>query len=722
MAVMDAIPGVVCPRPQGAFYVFPDISCAFGKSHNGVKIEAPVRVAVTGAAGQIGYALLFRIASGEMLGKDQPVILQLLELPDEKAQAALKGVMMELEDCAFPLLAGMVGTERSEVAFKDADYALLVGARPRGPGMERKDLLLANAKIFTAQGKALDASPAATCKVLVVGNPANTNAYIAMKSAPSLPREELHRDAAPGPQPRAVAARRKHRRGRGRHREAGRVGQPQPDDVRRLPLRHHRRPALKDMINDEAWNATPSCPPSASAAPPSSRRAACRRPRRPPTPPSTTCATGRWAPTASWVTMGVPSDGSYGIPEGRDVRLPGHLRRRRVHQIVEGLPIDDFSRAASTRRWPNWNLQAKECKDGQIDLGAMVNVGMFEAVNRIAGKYTPYLPGPAVRGTGSMEAAAASAAHDLLVALCPDQAEGFAGALKSSLAEVKDAKARDAGAKVGKAAAAALLAARADSGANVPDPLFDAPVVGVYVPTIERVGVNIARIRPWVMTRADEVRAAPPPALDSDIWARDFNEIKRLGGKKSEERTADQADIGKFWGSRSVRIVLPQLVGRPGRSLVDDARFLALADMAWTDSYVSMMDGKYAYNLWRPITAIRNAAADGNPATDPDGKWEPLLGHPAASRVSLRPLPVGRCRRRGDRRRIRRPGTLDRAGRGRHLLRRYDTPREYIDEVSESRLLGGVHYRFSVDAGRDAGIAIGKLAVERYFKPVVAGR
>src|ERR687897_3286392 len=121
-------------------------------------MNAPVRVAVTGAAGQIGYSLVFRIASGEMLGKDQPVILQMLELPLEKAQAALKGVMMELEDCAFPLLAGMVGTDDPRVAFKDADIALLVGARPRGPGMERKDLLAANAQIFTAQGKALDRS------------------------------------------------------------------------------------------------------------------------------------------------------------------------------------------------------------------------------------------------------------------------------------------------------------------------------------------------------------------------------------------------------------------------------------------------------------------------------------------------------------------------------------------------------------------------------------
>ena len=151
----------------------------------------PVRVAVTGAAGQIGYALLFRIASGEMLGKDQPVILQLLEIPDEKAQKALKGVMMELEDCAFPLLHGMEAHGDPATGFRDTDYALLVGARPRGPGMERKDLLSANAQIFTAQGKALNAVASRNVKVLVVGNPANTNAYIAMKSAPDLPRKNF---------------------------------------------------------------------------------------------------------------------------------------------------------------------------------------------------------------------------------------------------------------------------------------------------------------------------------------------------------------------------------------------------------------------------------------------------------------------------------------------------------------------------------------------------
>ena len=153
--------------------------------------KKPVRVAVTGAAGQIGYALLFRIASGEMLGKDQPVILQLLEIPDEKAQNALKGVIMELEDCAFTLLAGIEAHSDPMTAFKDTDYALLVGSRPRGPGMERAELLAVNGAIFIGQGKALNAVASRNVKVLVVGNPANTNAYIAMKSAPDLPAKNF---------------------------------------------------------------------------------------------------------------------------------------------------------------------------------------------------------------------------------------------------------------------------------------------------------------------------------------------------------------------------------------------------------------------------------------------------------------------------------------------------------------------------------------------------
>jgi malate dehydrogenase len=217
-------------------------------------MKTPVRVAVTGAAGQIGYSLLFRIASGQMLGPDQPVTLQLLELPIDKVQAALKGVMMELEDCAFPLLAGMSGTGDPKVAFKDADYALLVGAKPRGPGMERKDLLMENAKIFIEQGKALDAVASRNIRVLVVGNPANTNGYIAMKSAPSLPKKNF-----------TAMLRLDHNRALSQL--AAKSGKP-VDSIEKLCVWGNHSPtmypdyrfatvggrSLKELINDEDWN------------------------------------------------------------------------------------------------------------------------------------------------------------------------------------------------------------------------------------------------------------------------------------------------------------------------------------------------------------------------------------------------------------------------------------------------------------------------------------
>ena len=263
--------------------------------------KKPVRVAVTGAAGQIGYALLFRIAAGEMLGKDQPVILQLLEIPDEKAQKALKGVMMELEDCAFPLLAGMQAHSDPMAAFKDTDYALLVGSRPRGPGMERAELLAINgADLHRARARRSNAVASRNVQGAGGRQPGQHQCLHRDEERAGPAAQELHRHAAPGPQPRAQPARRQDRQAGGGDREAGRVGQPLAHHVRRLPLRHHRRQVGQGHDQRPGLERrTPSCPPWASAAPPSSRRAACRRRHRPPTPPSTTCATGRWAPTAS---------------------------------------------------------------------------------------------------------------------------------------------------------------------------------------------------------------------------------------------------------------------------------------------------------------------------------------------------------------------------------------------------------------------------------------
>ena len=307
-------------------------------------MKAPVRVAVTGAAGQIGYALLFRIASGEMLGKDQPVILQMLELPMEKAQAALRGVMMELEDCAFPLLAGMVGTADPTVAFKDADYAMLVGAMPRGPGMERKDLLLKNAEIFTVQGKALDAVASRDVKVLVVGNPANTNCLIAMKNAPSL-------------KPTQFTGMMRLDHNRAVSQLAQKISKP-VTAIRKVTVwGNHSATQYPDvfqaeadgkkvwpMINDQSWLESSFIPTVQK------RGAAIIEARGLSSAASAASAAidhiRDWTlgtRDGDWVTMGVPSDGSYGIAEGVMFGYPVTCKGG-AYQVVKGIDISDFSR------------------------------------------------------------------------------------------------------------------------------------------------------------------------------------------------------------------------------------------------------------------------------------------------------------------------------------------------------------------------------------------
>ncbi len=302
--------------------------------------KAPMRVAVTGAAGQIGYSLLFRIANGDMLGKDQPVILQLLDLP--QAQNAVKGVVMELEDCAFPLLAGVVITDDPKVAFKDADVALLVGARPRSKGMERKDLLEANAQIFTVQGKALDEVASRNVKVLVVGNPANTNAYIAMKSAPNLPKENF-----------TAMLRLDHNRALSQI--AAKTGKP-VSSIEKLFVWGNHSPTMyadyryatvagqsvKDLINDHAWNNDVFLPTVGK------RGAAIIEARGLSSAASAANAAidhvRDWVlgSNGKWVTMGIPSDGSYGIPQDVMFGFPVTTANGK-YELVKGLEIDAYS-------------------------------------------------------------------------------------------------------------------------------------------------------------------------------------------------------------------------------------------------------------------------------------------------------------------------------------------------------------------------------------------
>ena len=299
-----------------------------------------MRVAVTGAAGQIGYSLLFRIANGDMLGKDQPVILQLLDITP--ALPAVKGVVMELQDCAFPLLQNVVITDDPATAFKDVDVAMLVGARPRSKGMERKDLLEANGAIFTVQGKALNDHAKRNVKVLVVGNPANTNAYIAQQSAPDL-------------DPNCFTSMLRLDHNRALSQVAAKIGKPVAD-IEKLCVWGNHSPTMyadyrfatvkgasvKDLINDQEWNANTFLPTVGK------RGAAIIEARGLSSAASAANAAidhvRDWVlgTNGKWVTMGIPSDGSYGIPAGTQFGFPVTCANGKF-EIVKGLDIDAFS-------------------------------------------------------------------------------------------------------------------------------------------------------------------------------------------------------------------------------------------------------------------------------------------------------------------------------------------------------------------------------------------
>ena len=305
-------------------------------------MKQPVRVAVTGAAGQIGYQLLFRIAAGNMLGPDQPVILQLLEIPP--AMQAVQGVVMELEDCAFPLLHSVVASDDPNVAFKDADFALLVGARPRGPGMERSDLLEANGAIFTVQGKALNDHASSGVKVLVVGNPANTNALIAMQSAPDL-----------NPQQFTAMTRLDHNRAMAQL--AAKTGK-QTSEIRKMTIwGNHSSTQYPDISNvkvsgdkiandvDRDWYENTFIPDVQQ------RGAAIIKARGASSAASAASSAidhmRDWAlgtAKKDWVSMAIPSDGSYGVEEGVIFSYPVKCKKGK-YKIVQGLDISEFSQA-----------------------------------------------------------------------------------------------------------------------------------------------------------------------------------------------------------------------------------------------------------------------------------------------------------------------------------------------------------------------------------------
>jgi hypothetical protein len=353
---------------------------------------------------------------------------------------------------------------------------------------------------------------------------------------------------------------------------------------------------------------------------------------------------------------------------------------------------------------------------------SMVHVAMFDAINSIEGRYTPYKVKVAAPTGSSAEAAGVAAAHAVLVKIFPEQKASFDAAYAASLAQIPEGSGKTAGIGVGEEVAGKILALRAADGADAPNTYRPSTAPGVYVPTTLPIASQWGNVTPWVMERGSQFRPAAPPDLKSAEWARDYNEVKDLGGKKSATRTAEQTEAARFWiitGPQSWDSLVRELAAAPGRSLVENARLFALVEMAGADAYISVFDAKYVFNLWRPITAIRNGDMDGNDATSRDAGWEPLIDTPqhpeypcahcitsAAVRAVLEsefgagPISLSMTSSAA-------PG----------VTHKWASIEEWANEVSVARIYGGIHYRNSTVVGKDMGKKIGELAVKNYLKP-----
>lgn len=353
---------------------------------------------------------------------------------------------------------------------------------------------------------------------------------------------------------------------------------------------------------------------------------------------------------------------------------------------------------------------------------SMVQVAVFDAINSIEGRYSPYKVKVSAPAGSSAEAAGVAAAHAVLVKLFPEQKASLDVAYAASLAQIPEGGGKTAGIEVGEEVAGKILALRASDGSDAPNNYRPITAPGVYVPTTLPIASQWGNVTPWVMERGSQFRPAAPPDLKSAEWARDYDEVKDLGGKKSTVRTAEQTETARFWlitGPQSWDPLVRQLAAAPGRSLIENARLFALVEMAAADAYIAVFDGKYAFNLWRPITAIRNGDRDGNDATGRDAGWEPLIDTP------LHPeYPCAHCITSAAVRMV----LESEFGTGAVSLsmtssavpgvtHKWASIEEWANEVSVARIYGGIHYRNSTVVGKDMGKKIGELAVRNYLKP-----
>jgi hypothetical protein len=353
-----------------------------------------------------------------------------------------------------------------------------------------------------------------------------------------------------------------------------------------------------------------------------------------------------------------------------------------------------------------------------VRMMAVVQVSVFEAVNAVTGRYPPQRAKLAPAPGASVDAAVAAATRTALSKLMPAQQAAIDADYQALLASVPDGPAKTAGIALGEQAATAIVAICADDGMVAPDSYRPHTAAGVYVPTTGPAVPHWGKRRPWVMPRGDHFRPGPPPALTSETWARDFNEIKAVGGRTSAQRTPEQTAMAKFWETTAPAVYWPlarNVAGMPGREVTDNARLLALAAMAMDDALIAVFDGKYTYNLWRPVTAIRNGDLDGNRATERDAGWTPFIDTPmhpeypcahgivGASLAAVLEAEIGS----GPSPRL---GSASSTAGG--AVRTWASPAEFAREVAQARIYDGVHYRTSTEVGSAMGKKIGELAVK----------
>jgi hypothetical protein len=356
---------------------------------------------------------------------------------------------------------------------------------------------------------------------------------------------------------------------------------------------------------------------------------------------------------------------------------------------------------------------------------AMLHVAMFEAVNAIDRRYAPYKLNLAAERTTSKEAAAASAAYDILVALYPDQKADLDATLAASLSGIAETEAKSKGIELGKKAAAGIIALRANDSSDKTENYRPYATPGIYVPTMLPIESTSPALTPWVMGTGSQFRPGPPPALSSETWTRDLNEIREIGSRNSSKRTADQTNIGRFWfqtGPRTYNPIVKQIAMARKMDVVDCARLFALSSIAGVDAFIAVFDAKYTYNLWRPVTAIRNADLTSNAATPREESWTPLGVTPMHPEYPCAHCIVAAA-----------IATVLQAVAGEEVVaisltsptapgvtRQWTRLQDYSDEVSNARIYAGFHYRFSTEVGKDMGKKIGQLTVATQLRGAVA--